>query len=62
MHSSCIDFFSSNFSMGGGGGGKIIFIFLLFPTGSFYVPFKFPMGSHQVPNIYAKGVPNNTSL
>ncbi len=29
---------------------------------SHHVPFKFPMGSHQVPNVFAKGVPYSTSL
>jgi len=27
-----------------------------------HVPFKFSMGSHQVLNVFPKGVPNSTSL
>jgi hypothetical protein len=27
-----------------------------------HVPFKFPMGSHQVPNVFSKGVSSSTSL
>jgi hypothetical protein len=27
-----------------------------------HVPFKFSMGSHQVPNVFLKGVPNSTLL
>jgi len=27
-----------------------------------HVPFKFPMGSHQVPNVFPKGVSTSTSL
>ncbi len=26
-----------------------------------FVPFKFPMSSHQVPNVFFKGVPNNNN-
>ncbi len=44
--------------LGGGVGGR----FLLFFLCSQHVPFKFPMGSHQVPNVFLKGVPNSTLL
>jgi hypothetical protein len=46
MHSKCLDLFSFKFWVGGG--GMIFFIFLC----SQYVPFKFPMDSHQVPNVF----------
>jgi len=56
MHSKCFDFFPFKFWIGG---GRIFFSFFLC---SQHAPFKFPMGSHQVPNVFPKGVPNSTSL
>jgi hypothetical protein len=55
MHSKCPDFFSFKFW---GGGEEDFFHF-------FFVPNMFPSGYHQVPkvpNVFAKGVPNRTSL
>jgi hypothetical protein len=41
----------------GGGGGKVFFSILpWFPMCSHYVPLKFPMGSHQIFNVFQ--VPN----
>ncbi len=34
------------------GEGRIFFHFSLVPMCSHYVPFKFPMGSHQVSNVF----------
>ncbi len=34
--------------------GDFFFIFPWFPMCSHYVPFKFQMGSHQVPNTFPK--------
>jgi hypothetical protein len=47
MHSKCLDFFSFNLWVGGGSGG-----FLSFFLCSQHVPFKFPMDSHQVLNVF----------
>ncbi len=52
MHSRCLDFFSFKFWVGVRGG--FFFIFPLFPICSLYVPFKSPMASHQVPNMFFK--------
>jgi hypothetical protein len=45
-------------SFGWGGAGRIFFIFPLFSTCSFYVPFKFSMGTwwepQCVPNVFPK--------
>ncbi len=55
MHSKCLDFFSFKFWVGvAGGGGERIFFLLSF------VPNMFILSSHQVPNLFPKGVPNNT--
>jgi hypothetical protein len=48
MHSKCLDFFLFKFWIGGED------FFFIFPL--------FPMGSHQVPNVFPKGVPKSTSL
>jgi hypothetical protein len=45
-------------SLGGGAGGEVgwkvfFFHFSLVPN-VFYVPFEFPMDSHQVPNMFPK--------
>jgi hypothetical protein len=56
IHSNCFDFFLSSFDRDGGGG---CFFFSLY---SQHVPFKFPIGSNKVPNMFPKGVPYNTSL
>ncbi len=54
MHSKCFDFiFLLSF---GWGKGKGDFFFILF------VPNMFFSSSHQVPNVFPKGVPNNISL
>ncbi len=48
MHSTCLDFiFLLSFEKGGEGRG-----FFSFFLCSQHVPFKFPMGSHQVPNMF----------
>jgi hypothetical protein len=52
MHSKCLDLFSFKFWVGGGA------FFLC----SQHVNFKFPIDSHQVRNMFSKGVPNSTSL
>jgi hypothetical protein len=60
MHSKCFDFIFLILGEGGRGGwGKDFFSFFLC---SQHVPFKFPTCSHQVPNLFPKGVPNSTSL
>ncbi len=60
MHSKCLDFFSFKFWVGAAGGvGEGFFSFFFY---SQHVPFKFPTYSHQVPNLFPKGVPNSTSL
>jgi len=60
MHSKCFDFFSLKFWVGATRGwGKDFFSFFLY---SQHVPFKFPSCSHQVPNLFPKGVPNSTSF
>jgi hypothetical protein len=41
---------TQSFGWGGGGGGKDFFSFFLC---SQHVPFKFPMGSHQFPNVFS---------
>jgi hypothetical protein len=51
MHSTCLDFFSFKFWVGGED-----FFHLCF------VPFKSPMCSQYVPNMFPKGVLNSTSL
>jgi hypothetical protein len=43
--------FSFKFWVGGGVGGRISFIFPLFQTASFYVPFKFSSGSQRSPCV-----------
>jgi hypothetical protein len=66
MHSWCLEsFFLLSFGVWGGGGEDFFSFFLC----SLYVPFKFPMGSHQVldmfpkfPIVFPKDVPNSTSL
>jgi hypothetical protein len=46
------------FKFGGGGEERMFSIFLC----SQHVPFKFPLGSHQVPYVFPNIVPNSTSL
>ncbi len=48
IHSKCLKFFSFKFWVGL---GEDFFSFFLC---SQYVPFKFPMGSHQVPNMFSR--------
>jgi hypothetical protein len=54
MHSKFLEFFSFKFWVGERGEED----FFHFP----FVPFKFSMSSHQVPNVFPMGVPNSTSL
>ncbi len=49
MHSKCLDFFSFKFWVGAGAGGKGFFSFFLCSQN---VLIKFPMSSHQVPNMF----------
>jgi hypothetical protein len=51
MHSSCLAFFPFKFWWGGGWVGDDYFSF--FP-GSYYVPFKFPISSHHILNMFSK--------
>ncbi len=57
MHSRCLAFFPFMFWRGcggGGGGGPRNFLIICpgFPMCSQYFPFKFPMGSHDVPMMF----------
>ncbi len=49
MHSKCLDFFSFKFWVG----VREDFFFSFFLC-SQHVPFKFPMGSHQILNMFPK--------
>jgi hypothetical protein len=53
MHSRCLDFFSSELGVGGGGGEQFS-IFSLVPMCCHYIPFNFPMGSHQILIMFPK--------
>jgi len=54
-------FFSFYVLEGGEGKRDFFVIFLSFPMCSQYVPFKFPMGSHDVPQ-FRNAFPNMSSI
>jgi hypothetical protein len=55
MHSKCLGFLVLKFFLKGAHLGEDFFHFS-------FVPDVFLSSSHQVPNVFPKGVPNSTSL
>jgi hypothetical protein len=63
IHSKCLEFFLKKFWVGGWGGGDF-FLFLLFPSGSHYVPYVlnvfprvFPIAPRFNPICFAQSPP-----